>query len=176
MDTCTCCTRTPRRSRSTGDSVFDSMLSEWLISQCFDLLQLLELCLVRALDLTHFTECNVAALYSALLLLPVFLLKRQFLCLKDLIPHMVILHTRTQTHTVTNRFYNQAFVELKQKMQCVILLQFLYGYYWIVIIITFRFSFCCTESPVWLQQTLWILHESFEFIFGTWFMLVHKTM
>lgn len=28
--------------------VFDSMLSEWLISQCFDLLQLLEVCLVRA--------------------------------------------------------------------------------------------------------------------------------
>lgn len=28
--------------------VFDRMLSEWLISQCFDLLQLLELCLVRA--------------------------------------------------------------------------------------------------------------------------------
>ncbi len=58
--------------------VFDRMLSEWLISQCFDLLQLLELCLVRALDLTHFTEYNVAALYSVFLLLPVFLLKRHF--------------------------------------------------------------------------------------------------
>lgn len=43
--------------------VFDSMLSEWLISQCFDLLQLLELCLVRAWIWHTFTEYNVAALY-----------------------------------------------------------------------------------------------------------------
>ena len=45
--------------------VFDRMLSEWLISQCFDLLQLLELCLVRAwiwhtlqiIMWLHYTQC-----------------------------------------------------------------------------------------------------------------------
>ncbi len=36
------------KQRLPSALVFDSMLSEWLISQCFDLLQLLELCLVRA--------------------------------------------------------------------------------------------------------------------------------
>lgn len=42
--------------------VFDSMPSEWLISQCFDLLQLLEFLFGKSLDLIHFTENSVAAL------------------------------------------------------------------------------------------------------------------
>lgn len=41
-------TCTKKQSLPKRRDLFDSMLSEWLISQCFDLLQLLELCLVRA--------------------------------------------------------------------------------------------------------------------------------
>lgn len=47
VHTCTCSTCTEKQWLPLG-LVFDSMLSEWFISQCFDLLQLLDLSLVRA--------------------------------------------------------------------------------------------------------------------------------
>lgn len=54
--------------------------------------------------------------------------EKTFLCL-SIKSFDTIFGYFTHTHTVMNRLYNQAFVELKTVMQCVILFQFLYGYY-----------------------------------------------
>lgn len=154
--------------------VFDSMLSEWLISQCFDLLQLLEVCLVRAW-IWH-TLRSIMWLHYILCF---FFF--QFSFWKNIFMFKVLkfwYHTYF-THAVMNRLYNQAFVELKTKMQCVILLQFLYGYYWIVIIITFRFFSALSllfDSNKHSGSSINALIFFFFFLFETWIMLVHKTM
>lgn len=144
--TCTCSTFTQKRWLLLG-LVFDDMLSECLISQCFDLLQLLDRSLVRAWIWHTLPIITWRALYSVflLLLLPLFPFETT--------SSTVVLQFCYGYFTLMKRLYSKAFVEFKTTT-CYIL-QRADGYYWPVI--TFL-SFFCTESTVWLQPTLWIFH------------------
>lgn len=74
-----------------------------------------------------------------------------------------------------NRLLDRAFDELKTELQRVIFLQFLYGYYWLIIIIIITFSlFPALSRPFDSNK------HSGSSINGiyleTWIMLVHQTM
>lgn len=99
--------------------LFDSMLSEWLISQRFDLLQLLEPQFGASLDLTHLTDYDVAALYIPCSFHFSFC-KGPFyfyvLPLEYYSFDMVLLHTHT--HARANRLNGQSvFVPIASKQQ-----------------------------------------------------------
>lgn len=93
----------------------------------------------ESLDLTHFADYNVAALYSVFLLLPVFLLKQHFFFFM-----FQVLQFWYGYFTLMNRLYNQAFVELKtKKAMCYIF-----------------------ATSVWILLTCY--HVSFFFFFLHW--------
>lgn len=103
----------PRAQRSSGShwaSLFDSMLSEWLISQCFDLLQLLDLSLVRA------WIWHTLPIITWLRYIPCFFFF-QFSFWNNILFFFMfqVLQFWYGYFTLMNRLYNQAFVELKTK-------------------------------------------------------------
>ena len=126
--------------------VFDRMLSEWLISQCFDLLQLLELCLVRAwiwhtlqiIMWLHYTQCFLFFFFCFFFFQFCFWRDIFLLCLKYY-SFDTTLGYFTHTDFTIRRLLSEK--KRKRRMQRGIFLQFLYGYYWLVIMITFSFSF-----------------------------------
>ena len=128
--------------------VFDRMLSEWLISQCFDLLQLLELCLVRAwiwhtlqiIMWLHYTQCFFFfCVFFFFFFQFSFWRDIFFLCFKVLQfwYHTWLFYT---TNFTIRHLLNEK-KKKNEKMQRVIFLQLLYGYYWLVLMNTFSFFF-----------------------------------
>lgn len=137
--------------------VFDSMLSEWLISQCFDLLQLLELCLVRAwiwhtlqiIMWLHYIQCFFFFQF--------FLLKHFYV---ESIKSFDTTHayfTPSWVHFTIRRLLN-----LKQKKMQLYFCNFCMD---IIDLLWLSLFFFCTESTVWLQRTLWIFHRCLELLF-----------